>query len=169
MFTAAILSAPMLDIVTNALPKQLARLMAKFSKAAGTFEKYVPGGEAWDESKDVFAGNNKTSDPVRFTVQTDAYKNNPQLRMGDATYGWVYHAFQSIDVLNREDYLKSIKTPILMEISGDDKIVDKTAAQRAAKIMPHCTTVDILPPQNTKFGWSATTCVRRGAKPRTPS
>ncbi len=143
VFDAALLTAPMLDINTGALPKPVARQMARFAKAGSYLEKYVPLGEDWAETREVFANNKKTSDPERFAVTAEIFNAKPGLQMGDATYGWVYHTFESIDILHKEDYLKSITTPILMQISGDDEIVDAKAARRAVGFLPHCTAVDM--------------------------
>ncbi|HYD18963.1 MAG TPA: alpha/beta hydrolase [Patescibacteria group bacterium] len=141
VFDSAILTSPMIDIVTHGMPKKLARQMAKFAKAGGYLEKYIPGGTDWVEEN--FKGNNKTSDPVRFGVDNENLKANDALKIGDPTYGWVYHTFASIDVLNDEDYLKAIKTPILMEISGQEKIVDRPAQDRALTLLPNARRVDI--------------------------
>lgn len=143
VFDSALLTSPMLEINTGALPRPLARQMAKFAKAGGYLSKYIPGGSDWSEAKHPFKNNAVTSDPVRYGAAQELYKNNPDLRMGDPTYGWIYHTFESIDVLKDEQYLKDIKTPVLMQISGTDTIVDKDAEERAASLMPNCKRVDM--------------------------
>ncbi len=144
VFDSAILTSPMLDIQTGTLPKPLARQMAKFAKAGGYLEKYIPGGTDWDEGKHAtFKDNTVTSDAERFKVVKEIYDRNPDLKIGDPTYGWVYHTFLSIDTLNQEEYLKSIKTPILMQVSDNDKIVVRGAQERACKLMPNCEKFEI--------------------------
>ncbi|MCE9507875.1 MAG: alpha/beta hydrolase [Alphaproteobacteria bacterium] len=143
VFDSAVLTAPMLDVSTGVLAKPLARKLVSFAKAGGILEKYMPGGGDWKEGRDPFQGNAKTTDPERYEVLHEIFKSKPELTMGDPTYGWVHHAFESIDILNDEAYLKAIKTPILMQISGDEAIVDKTASERAAALIPNCTRVDM--------------------------
>jgi lysophospholipase len=133
----------MFDIVTGAIPKPLARQMAKFAKAAGNLEKYVPTGSDWSAEKLPFENNNKTSDPARFENSVNLVRNNDMLRNGEPTYGWIYETFKSIDILNHEEYLKEIKTPILMEISGREEVVDKEAQERAIGFLPDCHVVRI--------------------------
>jgi len=140
-FDSAVLSSPMLDIVTAGLPKPLARQMAKFAKAGNYLEKYIPGGTDWTEEK--FENNTKTSDPERFHASNEIFLKNENLKTGDPTYGWIYHTFSSIDVLNDEDYLKAIKTPILMGVTDHDKIVDPAAQQRALKLLPNVQSIDL--------------------------
>jgi lysophospholipase len=142
VFDSALLTSPMLDIQTAGLPKPLARQMAKFAKAGNYLEKYIPGG-ADRAGREPFENNNKTSDTVRFEAANDIIDNNPKLAIGDPTYGWIYHTFASIDILNDEKYLKSIKTPILMEVSDSEKIVDRAAQDRALKLLPNAQKIDI--------------------------
>jgi lysophospholipase len=143
VFDSALLTAPMFDFSSGGLPKPVARQIVKFAKAGNYLEKYVPGGGDWSEAAEVLANNKKTSDPERARVAAEIYKGNPALVMGDPTYGWVYHTFASIDILNDEAYLKSITTPLLVEVSGDDAVIDKAAGERALKLLPNCARVDI--------------------------
>ncbi|MFH1158819.1 MAG: alpha/beta hydrolase [Pseudomonadota bacterium] len=145
VFDAALLTAPMFDISTGLLPKPAARMLTVLAKALNCLDKYIPGGGDWNEAGEVFSGNRKTSDPDRFRVAGEIYKNNPELKMGDPTYGWVFHTFASIDILNGEGYLKSIRTPVLMQISGMEAIVDNAAAKRACRILPDCICMYVPP------------------------
>lgn len=156
---AAMLTAPMLDVSTGALPKKLARQMTKFAKAGGYLDKYIPGAGDWDEKKHAFKDNFVTSDPARYEAAFDITRKNDSLKIGEATYGWVYHTFQSIDVLNKEEYLKSIATPILMQISGDDKIVERAAQDRAVKLLQSCRVVEL--PEARHEIWSERDVLRR--------
>jgi lysophospholipase len=143
VFDAAILTAPMLNIGTDRKPpKPFVRLLSTLAVAAGCGTRYVPGGGPWSAAHESINMATKTSDAERGQVQNRAYLENPQLQMGDPTYGWVYHTFRSIKILNRTDYLKSINTPILMQISGDEHIVDRKAAERASRLLPQCKRVD---------------------------
>ena len=143
VFDSLMLTAPMIDIVTGPLPVTLARQIAKFAKAGNYLDKYVPGGCDWTESRNQFAGNDKTSDPKRFQEWVDFCKAGGAGRIGDPTYGWVYHTFKSIDILSDESYLKSIRTPVLMATSGKDTIVSVKAQDRAEKLLPNCRRVHI--------------------------
>jgi lysophospholipase len=143
VFSGAIFTDPMLRFSTGRVPQLTARFLASAGKAAGWFERYVPGGGPWMPDGDAFEGNQKTSDPIRFRIQPDLYLKYPHLQMGAPTFGWVWHSFRSCDILNAKDYLKSIKTPVLMQVSGDNAIVRRDAILRAAALMPQCKQVDI--------------------------
>lgn len=158
VFDSAILTAPMLDVTTGSVPKPLSRQMAKFAKAGNYLDKYIPGGGDWSEERAAFKDNNKTADEHRFKSMQDIVRADPSLKTGDPTYGWLYHTFQSIDILTQEDYLKEIKTPILMQTSGRDTIVDRPAQERAAGLLPHCRRVDI--PEAQHEIWHETDALR---------
>lgn len=143
VFDSAVLTAPMIDIQTNGLPRPLARQMVKFAKAGKYLDRYIPGGHDWDPSQIFFKNNNCSNDPERFAVQSELFKRDETLRIGDPTYGWVYQTFLSIEILNQESYLKSIKTPVLMQISGDDKVVVRSAQDRAVGLLPNCKRIDV--------------------------
>ena len=137
VFDLAVLTAPMFDISMGFLPKSIARMIVRIAKVVNCLEKYVPFGGDWNGEK--FSGNAKTSDLDRFSVLGKIYKSKTKLKMGASTYGWVFHTFVSIDILNDEDTLKAIKTPILMQISGNDTVVDNSATERACRLLPDCT------------------------------
>lgn len=136
MIDGAMLTAPMLDIKTGALPKHIARTLAKHAVSSGKGEKYIPGGKAWQETS--FADNRLTHDETRHNRGQEIMKNNPHLQTGDATYRWVHEAFKSMDIVNEETYLRAIDTPILLGTAGQDETVDVPPQDRAAKMLPRC-------------------------------
>jgi lysophospholipase len=138
----AALTAPMIEFNAG-LPDFLAKLLVTGARAFGALKRYVPFGGPWTEKSDVFAGNRKTSDPARFQVQSELYRNSPQLRMGDPVYGWVDESYKSVRDLNAQGYLEGIRTPVIMGIAGADTIVKSGACGRAARLLPNCTRVDI--------------------------
>lgn len=157
---SVMLSAPMLDINTSPLPKSLARQMARFARAAGTLENFIPGGFGWvppgaentlQKARNVLATSidldtvtsKLTSDPQRIGVLANWFLRKPELALGDPTYGWIYHTLRSVDILSQEDYLAAIKTPVLMSISGRERVVLKAASERAARLLPNCKRLDI--------------------------
>lgn len=162
-FSALLTTAPMLDIETGIFPKPVARRMVQFAKTGRILQKYMPGGSDWEPGKKKFDENNLTHDPVRWQVQETAMEQKPELRIGDPTYGWLYHAFASIDLLNKEDYLKEIRIPVLMGSALEDTVVDVKAQVRAAGIIPDCTKIDLpgsrheiwMEADNTRNSWLA--------------
>jgi lysophospholipase len=120
-------------------------MLAKGARLIHRLDKYIPKGHDWSREKDAgeAAFNKLTSDPERFSVLAEIYDRNPDMKMGDPTYGFILSTFDSVKILNDEGYLRSIKTPVLMGIAGDEQVVVIGAEQRAAELMPHCRRVDL--------------------------
>jgi lysophospholipase len=143
VFDSAIFTSPMCDILTPGYPRKVAEAMVRAARIGKFLGKYVPKSGDWNEAEETdFKTNKLTSDPVRHAVTAEIYKQKPELKAGAATFGWVMHTLKSANILNDENYLKSIKTPILMGISGDEQIVDRAASERAAGLLQNCTRVD---------------------------
>jgi lysophospholipase len=143
VFDSAVLTSPMCDIKTPGFPRKVAQMLIRRAEKKGTLDDYIPLGHDWREDKEDFASNKLTSDPKRFAVLGELFKTKPELRMGDPTYGWVMHTFNSVAVLRDEAYLKSIKTPVLMGIAGKDGVVEASASVRASGLLQNCTRVDV--------------------------
>ncbi|TVQ82273.1 MAG: alpha/beta hydrolase [Micavibrio sp.] len=132
----AMITAPMFDIKTGALPRHIARTLAKHATSGSKGEKYIPGGKDWQDG--AFEGNKHTHDETRFNLTQELFKNNPHLQTGDPSYRWVHEAFRSIDILTEETYLRAIDVPLLMATAGQDETVDVAAQDRAAKMLTRC-------------------------------
>ncbi|MBU6474517.1 MAG: alpha/beta hydrolase [Alphaproteobacteria bacterium] len=143
VFDAAVLTSPMCDVLTPGFFRPAAHALASLAKMAGCLEKYVPGGHDWDARDAAFEGNKVTSDPERFGVMAEIFSRKPELKMGSPTYGWAWHTFRSADILRKDDYLKTVATPILAGIAGNDMIVDIKAAMRACALLQRCMRVDV--------------------------
>jgi lysophospholipase len=143
IFDKAVMTSPMFDIKTPGFVRPVARVIIYWANRLHWLKKYAPGGRDWSARDEMFAGNIKTSDPTRFRAVAEIMSEKPELKMGLPTYGWVFHTFESCNILNKESYLKEIKTPVLMGIAGDDQIVESGAEVRACKLMPACTAVEI--------------------------
>lgn len=159
VFDSAIMTAPMLNIPTGNFKRLVAEALAyffyKFEGGRSTAQDGIGG---WSEDKNTFDDNKRTGDRERFESAVDICRRNPGLRKGEPTFAWLYHTFQSMKKLNAEEYLKSIETPILMEISGDDKIVLVPDQERAAKLLPHAEVVRF--PQARHEIWQETDSLR---------
>jgi lysophospholipase len=131
-----VLTSPMIDIFESRLPKGLIKLITKIAIKAGFRHFYTIGSRDYTDEK--FKGNDLTSDPVRFTDAKNAIKNNPDLALGGATYGWLSATLKSIDILTQPGFAEEISTPILMVIAGNDKIVSIKAQNKICTMLPNC-------------------------------
>jgi lysophospholipase len=132
----AVLTSPMIDTFESRLSKGLIKLITKIATKAGFSHSYTIG--SGDYSDEKFKGNDLTSDPVRFTDAKKAIAKNPDLAVGGPTWGWLSATLKSIDILAQPGFSAKIKTPILMIIAGNDKIVSIEAQKKICTMLPNC-------------------------------
>lgn len=137
IFSGAILTAPMFDINTGAVPYMLARMIASGGYYTGQDQRSIPGGLNTHANLPDADHDNKSRDPVRRLVQTSWIEQDSSLDIGDPTIGWIYHAFQSCYVLAQPGYLEEIRTPVLLAIAQEDRVVSVPALEAAAKRLPN--------------------------------
>ncbi len=143
-FKCAGFSAPMIGIhALQSLPKPLAMALARtLNTALG--KSFTSGhGRASRKQNQVFANNVLTSDPIRFTLMERWMNFDPELRIGDVTFGWVYQALKSCYKVQNPDFLKSIETPCLLGYAEHESITDNAATLKAAKILPKATPLEL--------------------------
>ncbi len=123
---ALALSAPMVDLRISASAMIIMRVMAFAAIAVGLGDRYLPGGND-DKAvgEDEFDDNIVTSDPDRFARQTAVVRTNPDLALASITLGWAGAAAESIDLLQSERFVGSLKTPVLFAGAEKDVLVSE--------------------------------------------
>ncbi len=154
IFSAAILSAPMLGIqAVNQFPALLRRTILMLLALRPT--AFVPGGSVWYDGyrervgfKGIFS-----SDPERYEVQR-AYYSDPDhqyLATGSPTNKWLLDAYQSCQKIDSLGYLEKIEIPVLIGLAGSDKLVDNDAIRINAKRLKQCELMEIPESQHEIF------------------
>lgn len=138
---AAVLTAPMIDMTTRRYPPGLAKLIAEVAVVTRFATRYAPSMRDYDPKRDLFDGNDATSDRGRFERRVRLLSENPQLRLGGVTFGWVAAAYRSIVIAQAPQYLAGITTPLLIFAAGDDRVVNTEAIFEAQKAMRDCRVV----------------------------
>ena len=142
-FAAAVLSAPMVEINTDPFPLFGAKLLARAACALGFAGAYAFGqGDYPPEIDAVFEGNVVGADPERFRRIHDGYRVNPRLMVGGVTFGWLAAAFRAQAALLRPEALRTIATPVLLLIPGQDRLVPPAAQRRLGRSLPACVVRD---------------------------
>lgn len=138
-FRAAILSAPMHAVNLRGLPVWVARGLAEAACALGFGARYALGQGDYDPREAVFAGNVITSDPRRYAVFHDAFRDRPELRVGGVSFGWLRAAFRAADAVRTSEPLDRVRTPVLLLSAPGDQVVDSQAQAVVARRLPNCT------------------------------
>jgi lysophospholipase len=137
--SAAVLTAPMLDIPTDPFPRFIARSLVWAASNFGFGDSYAVGYGDYDPTRFKFESNKTTHDPRRFQRQQDICKTYIHYVTGGPTYDWVEATFQSVKTLLAPETLSRLTVPIFMTNSTNDKMVDNTVDRKSCAQMPGCT------------------------------
>ncbi len=138
-FDAAILSAPMLDIITDPYPRWVADLVSRLLTALGFGRAYAFGQSDWNPETDGrFEGNPFTADEVRFRWLTDRFATDPRYVVGGVTFGWLAAAFRLTALLAVPGATARVDIPILMLSPKTDRIVPSASHHRICTRLLNC-------------------------------
>lgn len=133
---AAILIAPMLDLIRHGVPllvmHGLARLMASLGDARRPAWK-------WGEKPGALPANRidlLTSDVERYADEVWWRKTRPEIAMGPGSWGWVAAAYASIRCLYQPGFLEGVNLPVLLLSTDSDKLVSPAAIEKASLRLP---------------------------------
>src|SRR5260370_27853160 len=119
LFDAAILSAPMLGIRTGRIPRPMARCITSAARASGLGLCFIPGARRWRPDRIPSPEISRTTtDPERCRLQYGWFSARAQLRVDEATYGWLDAAFRLVWRILRPEFLAAIPIPILIASAG---------------------------------------------------
>lgn len=132
-FDAAILSAPMLGILTGSIPRPIARLVAwsltRLGLGAGPISRPSAAPAAFED-------NALTHDRARYERNEGVVAEHPELGLGSPTWAWLDFAFGAIAILAKGPELPRLTTPVTIVGAAEDKIVDTRAAEAVARRLP---------------------------------
>jgi lysophospholipase len=134
-FAGAIFSAPMLGVQTGGRPPSTVRMLVSIAKLLGRGRRYVLNdpGKPFD---DIFETNVLTHDRRRYARSCALLKVEPQLALGGPTWSWLDFALKATAELARPERLSHITVPVIIVSAEDDKLVDNSAQQAAARHLP---------------------------------
>lgn len=136
-FHRAILVSPMIGINTFPLPFFIAKKLFELAIKFGMETKTIFGTDHTHSFLKKFNGNPLTSDPKRFYRVRNLLLNQPDLIVGGVTIGWLYAAFESIDITMKYEKSK-IRIPILMIGGANDHVVSVKAMCQYCRSLPNC-------------------------------
>jgi lysophospholipase len=152
LFTAAVLSSPMVGLRTGRVPPTLFRLITTPARAAGLGFCFIPGAGKWRPDPLPSPERSRaTTDPERCRLRHAWFSADPELRLDQATYGWVDSALGLVARISKPEFLTQIHTPILLGRPGREVVVSKKAQHLAAHQLPNCTLVELPESKHDPF------------------
>jgi lysophospholipase len=140
-FAWAVLSAPMIGISWRGQREWLVKAVTAFEMWRGNKAGWVWGMEARDPHRMNFDRQMVTSDPQRFERTQMFLRENPDLRLAGATWGWLAAAIASMAWLKTQ--AANITTPLLVVGAGKDRICLTPDAKAFASAAPNAQYVEI--------------------------
>lgn len=138
-----VLASPMVDIEMSAVLKSVSKFIAKKLSKTSFVKKYTMGSGDYSSRKATFKGNKLCHDPGKYRIMHYEIENNPDLAVGGVTWGWLNAAFDSIEILKRDDIIDKIITPILLISAEKDAIVSSRAQEKLSSKLSNCVFISI--------------------------
>jgi lysophospholipase len=152
LFAAAVLSSPMIGLRTGRVPPILLRVITRPARAAGLGICFIPGARKWRPSRLPSPERSRgTADAERCQLRHAWFSAEPALRHDDATYAWLDSALALMARISKPEFLTTIKTPILLGRPEREVVVSRAAQRRAARLLPHCTLVELVDSKHDPF------------------
>lgn len=152
LFAAAVLSSPMVGLRTGPVPPTLIRLITRPARVAGLGACFIPGAGKWRPDRIPSPEQSRiTTDAERCQLRHAWFSADPGLRLDQATYGWVDSALGLVARISKPEFLRGIRTPILMGHPGREVVVSPLAQRRAARLLPNCTLIELPESKHDPF------------------
>ena len=133
---ALLLSAPMLDVLPEAVPLAMRRALASWQCRRGD-----PRRPAWKWSEKpgqppASRQGLLTHDDARYADELWWRGERPELTMGPGSWGWVRAALESIAALETPGALERVNIPVHLIATSADRLVGIRAIRRALARLP---------------------------------
>lgn len=145
MFACAAFTAPMFGIqALGKMPKWMSLTLTGAMQEAFDRSYVEFGGKEWHPAmrdapkKDIFS-----NDEDRKKLHNIWMEHDPDLQVGNITYGWLHEANLSCRKLRKKGYLDDLKTPCLFALAGQEKLVDNKESRKAIKKMPYAKLLEL--------------------------
>jgi len=140
-FATAVLSAPMLGLLTGNRPKRASQALA-WLMARVRGDQYILG-NAGDPHGETFETNVVTHDRARYARNKAIFAAEPGLRLNAGTWRWLDFAFSASRWLKRAPAVAKLTVPVLVVAAGEEKLVDNADMRAVVARLPNGRCVEI--------------------------
>ena len=143
IFSAAVMTAPMLRTHTRGNPRWLVQAICTVHCRTGLADEWVWGMDARDPLRVPFEDNLVTSDRERFARVRVFLSEHPEIRLAGPSWRWLEAACHSMTQLEAPGLAEAITTPCLIFGAGRDRIVETQAIRDFVPRLPHARYIEI--------------------------
>ena len=143
----------MVGLRIGRLPPTLVRVLTVPARAAGLGHRFIPGAREWRPDRVPTPQTSRvTTDAERCRLRHAWFSADPELRLDQATYGWVDSALALVARISKPEFLAAIRTPILIGQPERERVVSP-AAQRGGppRLLPNCRLVALAGSKHDPF------------------
>jgi lysophospholipase len=137
LFAKAVFCSPMFGItppVPPCIATMLVRLGVVFNKLRGEKTSYFFGHT--DYIPTAFYKNRLMSSQIRYDIFRKTYAQQPKLKLGGATYEWLYASLIAMQEIREQ--ASKISVPCLIVYSGADTVVANEDIEQVINDIKHC-------------------------------
>lgn len=138
-FSAAVLSAPMLQVNTGMVPEWMAKLISYLKIAFESGDAYIMGKSAY--SSDYDFENAATTSEERYNYYHNILNDNTELQRGDGSYNWLNNALNITKKITSKEEASKVKIPVLIFKAGKDDYVKENGINMFAQYAQNCKVV----------------------------
>lgn len=129
-FSAAVLSAPMMDVNTGSTPEPIANMVAKVSSIFGKSKSYVMGYGPYTAEYDLEGSS--TASAARYEYYFSKESENTLHQGASPSYGWLKSAIAETKHVLKKENLAKISVPILLFQAENDSLVEEEGLYKFA-------------------------------------
>jgi len=127
----AVVMAPMIDMnLGRGVARNFLKFIIRFFSRIGLREAFSFGQKTgFPKERHFIKEQLLTHDKERYAVEAQVIEKTPGLYVGGATFGWLDSALDSIQKIQKADFMAPISVPLLAVLAGDDQVVDSQASR----------------------------------------
>lgn len=118
--TAAVFSAPMVELILRPYPRLVVELMVEQAIRAGREKEYIKGGKDFQSAN---YGFDLTDCAARRDWNRGLFQKYPQIRLGSPSFRWLHEALRMERRLAHLEFPRFVKCPLLVWQAGRDQVV----------------------------------------------
>ena len=138
-FSGLILSTPMFQPDTGALPESAAYWITSLLINFGYANSFVPSHGEWQAK--TFAENQQTNSEVRFARSEQLFLDNPSLIVSGVSNQWLYSAIETSR--QTSDYAQKMNIPIRLFQATEDSFVRPERQDEFCALAPECELISV--------------------------
>jgi len=136
MFTAAVLSSPLLQLNTGLVPSSLLFSTVSSAVVLGLGQHYGPTYKDYQPSADTFSSCTTTHSEDEFAAGRQIRADHPEILQGGPSNLWIKLVLA--ETTHVAEFAPKVTTPVLLTQAGEDKFVMPRGQEKFCQLAANC-------------------------------